>query len=88
MIPPMYVLGVLSIWLAWSCLERVIEGPKWAWLITAALLGIGWQLLIDWSRWWFGIGLGGGAGVLVLITDLLLVVTDLARVQVLRRSTR
>lgn len=88
MIPPMYALGVLAIWLAWSLTEHFLEGPKWAWLLVAAAAGCGWQLLIDWDRWWLGIGIGGGAGVLVLVTDLLLVVTDLARVQVLRRSTR
>jgi hypothetical protein len=83
----MSALGILAVWLTWTLLEQIIEGPKWAWMLVAVALGSGWQLLVDWDRWYLGIGIGGGAALLILVTDLLLVLTDFVRVTVLRRSS-
>lgn len=80
------VLGVFAVWLVRSTLEPYVTAPKWAWYLLMALFGIGWQLLVEPSQWWLGIGIGGAAAALVLVTDLLLVLADWARVAVLRRS--
>lgn len=82
----MWILGVFAIWLVVVITESWIETPPWAWRITIGLLGIGWQCLIDASHWWLGVGIGGAAVALSLVTDLLLVLTDWVRVQVLNRT--
>ena len=84
----MILLGILAVWLAWLAVEAVIEMPKLAWYGLAAALGVGWQLLADWDKWWLGLGIGGGATLLFLLTDLILVATDAAKVTVLRRTNR
>ena len=81
------LFGILALWLAVTVAESWIEVPKWTWYLSMAVLGIGWELLVDnASQWWLGIGLAGGAAVLALVTDLLIVVTDWVRMQVLRRT--
>ena len=81
------IFGVFAVWLAWQVAEPWVAAPKWAWYLSAAVVGIGWQLLADtWTRWYLGIGIGGAAAVLVLVADLLLVATDSAKVNVLRRN--
>lgn len=84
----MILLGILAVWLVWLAVEAVIEMPKVAWYGLAATLGIGWQLLVNWEEWWLGLGIGGGATLLFLVTDLILVATDAAKVTVLRRTNR
>ena len=81
------LFGILALWLTVTVAESWIEVPKWTWYLSMAVLGIGWELLVDnASQWWLGIGLAGGAAVLALVTDLLIVVTDWVRMQVLRRT--
>ena len=81
------LFGILALWLAVTVAESWIEVPKWTWYLSMAVLGIGWELLVDnASQWWLGIGLAGGAAALALVTDLILVVTDWVRMQVLRRT--
>ena len=81
-----HFLGVLAVWLVWLCLEQVIEMPRIAWYGLAALLGCGWELLVEPKEWWLGTGIGGGAALLFLVTDLILVATDAAKVSVLRKT--
>ena len=81
-----HVLGVFAVWLVWLGLEHVVEAPRLAWYGLAATLGIGWELLVDPSYWWWGAGVGGAATLLFLVTDLILVATDAAKVNVLRKT--
>ena len=78
------VLGMLAIWIVWSIATHFLIVPTWAWYGGALVAGIGWELLVEPSTWYFGIGVGGGAAVLMLLTDLVLVVTDSTRVTLLR----
>lgn len=82
----MIVPGILAVWLVWLAVEQMFEMPKIAWYGMAAALGCGWQLLVDWDKWWLGLGVGGGATLLFLLTDLILVATDAAKVTVLRKT--
>jgi hypothetical protein len=82
----MYALGVTSVWLAVVLAENWIEVPSWAWRAIAGVLGVGWICLYDPSHWWLGVGIGGAAVVLAMATDLLMVLTDWVRVQVLNRT--
>jgi hypothetical protein len=81
-----HVLGVLAVWIVWISLEQAVEMPRLAWYALAAALGIGWELLVEPKYWWLGIGVGGAAALLFLLTDLILVATDAAKVSVLRRT--
>ena len=81
------LFGILSLWLVVTVAETWIEVPRWVWYLSMAVLGIGWELLADdASRWWLGLGIAGGAAALALVTDLVLVLTDWVRMQVLRRT--
>lgn len=84
----MILLGVFAVWLAWSVTEIFVTAPRWAWYLLVAILGLGWQLLEEPSTWWYGVGIGGGAAVLMLVTDWLLVSTDSAKLNALRSSRR
>ena len=79
------ILGVFAVWLVWQVAENWLVMPKWAWYLSIAGLGIGWQLLAEWSQWYLGIGIGGAAAVLALVADLVLVSGD-AKVTTLRRN--
>ena len=81
-----HILGVLAVWLVWFALEHIIEAPRIAWYGLVIVLGIGWELLVDRSQWWWGFGVGGAATLLFLVTDLILVATDAAKVNVLRKT--
>ena len=81
-----HALGVLAVWIVWTSLEQAIEMPRIAWYGLAVVLGCGWELLVEPREWWLGIGIGGAAAVLFLLTDLILVATDAAKVSVLRKT--
>ena len=78
------VLGVFAVWVAWTLANYVITAPSWTWYIGAVVGGVIWEVVIHRSTWYLGVGVGGAAVVLMIITDLLLVVTDNAKVAVLR----
>jgi hypothetical protein len=81
-----HLLGVLAVWLVWTSLDMWLEAPRIAWYALAVVLGCGWELLVEPRHWWLGIGVGGGAVLLFLLTDLILVATDAAKVSVLRKT--
>lgn len=78
------VLGMLAIWILWSVAAHFITAPQWGWFSGAVVAGIAWELLVEPSTWWLGFGVGGGAAFLMLLTDLIMVATDSAKVSVLR----
>jgi hypothetical protein len=82
------VLAVFAVWILWTILGTVFATPDWFPYVFGIVLGIGFQVLIDWDRWYLGIGVGGAAGFLILIGDLLLVTTDAIRAGVLARLGR
>ena len=82
----MELLGVFAVWLVLIIAEPWITAPPWAWRITAGVLGVICQLLIQPSHWWLGIGIGGAAIALALVADLVLVLSDWIKIQVLRRK--
>ena len=79
-----YVLVVLAVWGIWSVASSLLDGPEWSWKLLPFALGLGGQALIDHDHWWYGLGLGGAAMILMLITDLLLVTADAIRFSALR----
>lgn len=81
------LLSVLALWMLWTLADLFIVFPKWVWYVIAIVLGVGAQLLLDSSRWYLGIGLGGAVAVLYSLTDLVLVASDLLvlRVQASKR---
>ena len=81
-----HFLGVLAVWIVWTSLDLLIEMPRTAWYGMAVALGCGWELLVEPKEWWLGAGIGGGAALLFLLTDLVLVATDAAKVSVLRKT--
>lgn len=82
----MIVLGILAVWFCWQVLEHWLFADRWVWCLIVGVLGVGWQCLEDWDLWWHGLGIGGGALLLALVADLLLLVTDWVKVQVLRKG--
>lgn len=83
----MQLYGIFSLWLVINAAQHWVVLPRWAWYLIAAVLGIAWELLADHaSQWWLGIGIAGAATALALVTDLVLVLTDWVRMQVLRRT--
>jgi hypothetical protein len=80
------LLGVLAVWGAWTLAEHFLEGPKWLWEALAIAAGIGWQCALHLSDWWMGIGIGAGASLLYVLSDLVLVATDACKVHVLRNT--
>lgn len=83
----MQLFGIFALWLGMSTAQTWLVMPKWAWYLSMTAIGIGWELLADnASRWWLGVGLAGAAVALSLVTDLVLVVTDWVKLQVLRRT--
>jgi hypothetical protein len=79
------LLGILAVWFAWTLAVYVITAPQWAWYLGVLGASIAWELLVEPSTWWLGIGVAGGAAVLMLVTDWILVATDSAKVTVLRQ---
>jgi hypothetical protein len=82
----MPVILAFGVWVVWAIATEFLEFPTWVWRSLAVVLGIGAEILVDWDRWWLGIGIGGLAVVLMLLTDLVLVTTDWVRVAVLRQA--
>ena len=80
------ILGVLAVWGAWMLAEQFLEAPRWMWYALAFIAGIGWQLALDASDWWMGVGIGGAAIFVGLVADCLLLVGDAAKVHVLRNT--
>jgi hypothetical protein len=75
------------LWLALTVAQSYLVLPKWVWYLATVVLGIGWELLANHaSQWWLGIGIAGAATALSLVTDLVLVLTDWVRMQILRRT--
>jgi hypothetical protein len=82
------LLAVFAVWILWTILGMLVTTPEWfPWTVGIAL-GICLQLLLDIDRWYLGIGIGGAAGFLVLVSDLLLVTADAVRAGVLVRLGR
>ena len=78
------VIVVFGVWALWSLIALFWEASPWVWITVPLVLGVVGQVLIDYDRWWLGVGLGGAAMFLMRLADLLLVTGDLARVHVLR----
>lgn len=83
-----YFLVALAVWSLWSILAEYFIASKLFWLVLPLALGVGGQCLIDYSRWWLGIGIGGLALLIMKVSDFLLVATDWVRVLVLRHQRR
>ena len=81
-------LAVFAVWILWTVLGMVVTTPEWFPYAFGIALGIGFQLAIDIDRWYLGIGIGGAAGFLVLVSDVLLVTADAVRSGVLVRLGR
>lgn len=82
------VLGVFAVWIAWTIAQHFLEAPPWLWYSLAVTAGIVWEVALNPSWWWLGVGVGGGAVFVYLLADLVLLATDLAKVSVLRRTRR
>lgn len=83
-----HVLSVFAVWILWTILGIVLTTPAWFPYALGIALGLGFQVLLDADRWYLGIGIGGAAGFLVLISDVLLVTADAIRSGVLVRLGR
>jgi hypothetical protein len=83
-----YLMVILGLWLLWNMLLLMFSTPEWFPYVMMIVLGIGGACLINTTTWWYGLGLAGAAGFLLLIGDLLLVTTDAVRAGVLRRTGR
>jgi len=82
------LLAVFAVWILWTILGMLVTTPEWFPYVFGIALGICLQLLIDIDRWYLGIGIGGAAGFLVLVSDVLLVTADAVRSGVLVRLGR
>ena len=83
-----HLLAALAVWILWTILGMVFTTPEWFPYALGIALGLGFQLLIDPGDWYLGVGIGGAAGFLVLISDVLLVTADAIRSGVLVRLGR
>jgi hypothetical protein len=83
-----YLLSVLAVWILWTVLGIVVTTPEWFPPTFAIALGLGFALLIEPADWYLGVGIGGGAGLLVRVSDVLLVTADAIRAGVLVRLGR
>jgi len=81
-----HLLAALAVWILWTILGIVVTTPEW--FPYALGIALGFQLLIDPGDWYLGLGIGGAAGFLVLISDVLLVTADAIRSGVLVRLGR
>jgi hypothetical protein len=77
-------LAVLAVWGLWMFLATVIEAGERVWNAFALVAGLGAQALLDLEHIFLGLGIGGGAILLMRVADVLLVTADWIRVTVLR----
>jgi cyanate permease len=80
------LLGVFAVWIVWTIASQFLEAPPWLWNTLAVVAGIAWEVALNPSWWWLGLGVGGGAAFVYLLADLVLLATDAAKVSVLRRT--
>ena len=83
-----HVLIVFGVWALWLLASLFFQASEWVWVVGALAAGVGGQCLLDYHRWWLGVGIGGAAIFLMRLADLLLVVTDWVRFAVLRSQQR
>ena len=83
-----YVLAIFAVWILLTLLGMFFSTPAWFPHILGIALGTTFGALLDADRWYLGIGIGGAAGFLVLISDLLLVTADAIRAGVLVKLGR
>jgi hypothetical protein len=81
-----YVCVIFTIWLVRNVLPLLFQTPEWFPYLVSLALGIGGAALVDASNWWWGIGLAGIAGFLLMASDLLLVTSDAIRARILARG--
>jgi hypothetical protein len=80
-------LGVFAIWLLWQIAQVFWTADSWLWWAILIVAGVSYQCAFrNPSFWWMGVGIGGAAAFLGLLTDLIIVASDAARVHVLRSS--
>jgi len=81
-------LGIFALWLAWQVADAFVEfSQSWVWWVILGVAGVSYQCaFINPSWWWMGLGIGGAAVFLGLLTDLMLVAGDACKVHVLRNS--
>jgi hypothetical protein len=79
-----YAIVVLAVWGIWNVAQSLLDGPEWFWKLLPFVLGVGGQALIDYDHWWYGLGLGAAAMLVMLVADLLLVTADWIRFAALR----
>ena len=82
------LLAVFAVWSLLTVLGIVVTTPTWFPYALGAAAGVGLELALDKSSWYLGIGVGGAAGFLVLLSDVLLVTADAVRAGVLVRLGR
>jgi hypothetical protein len=83
-----YLIVTFGLWLLWNIFLLQVATPAWFPSLLFIALGIGAACLIDVDHWWYGVGLAGGAGFLLAISDLLLVTTDSIRAGIVQRRQR
>jgi hypothetical protein len=83
-----YVIAALAVWWVWLAVLPWITAPEWFWTILITVLGIGAALLIDPSTAYWGLGIAGGSLLVKRVEELLLLVADRVRVDVLRNTRR
>ena len=79
-----YAVVIAAVWGIWNVAQSLLDGPEWFWKLLPFALGVGGQALIDYDHWWYGLGLGAAAMLVMLIADLLLVTADWIRFAALR----
>lgn len=82
-----YVLATFTLWLTLQVAGVWLSLPGWAWWLASATAGVAIKLALDgWSNCWLGVGLGGAAVFLNLLSDLILVATDVSKLAAFRNS--
>ena len=79
-----YAVVILATWGIWTVAQALLDGPDWFWKLLPFGLGIGGQAVIDYDHWWYGLGWGAAAMLVMMFADLLLVTTDWIRFAALR----
>lgn len=83
-----YLLAIFAVWILWTLLGMTFTTPPWFPHILGMACGLVLQALLDPDRWYLGIGIGGAAGFLILVSDVLLVTADAIRAGVLVKLGR